>query len=236
MLRTGFLVALLALMTLAVQAAPGHMVLINGHNMMSLHAFSHRFGATVGYDTDRGAITVSRDVHTVELIPYSNIAWVDGNQVEMKNPVVIYDDVTYVPVHFMCRAFGMNCTWSPDNRQLIILLGGVSITFMRDDSWAQRRHVIQRNFDFHVYQNFEQQPRPHHGPTPPPPPQGGPRPGHQPRPAGTQNAPAMHPQHQGGKQNAPAMHPQHPARCTRRPGASAAERPCRCPTEPASAC
>jgi len=161
----GILASILLLLCVAVQAAPGHMIFINGHAMISLRAFSRHFDAAVGYDQGRGAITVTRNERTVSLIPYSNTGWIDDRQVTLRNPVQIIDDVTYLPLRFMCHAFELDCTWSADKRQVFIIVNTVNLErleFDRDDAWGQHQHVIQRTFDFHHYVNFHE-PRLHQG-------------------------------------------------------------------------
>ena len=168
MSRIWMLVSILAVMSLAAQAAPRHMIYVNGHAMISLRAFTHHIGAVVGYDLGRGAITVTRDVRTVYLTPYSTTAWINDQPTAIRHPVLIIDDVTYVPLRFMCHAFELDCTWSADRTKAFILVNvetNERLEFDRDDTWSQRPHITQHEFDYHTYQKFQEQHPAHMKPT-----------------------------------------------------------------------
>ncbi len=169
--KFGGFVALLCLLVSAVQAQ--QVVLINGHHMIALRDFSQYFGAYVGYDNQRNAISISLGGRVVEVIPYSTTAWIDGNPVVMRNPVVIVDDVTYLPFRFMVHAFNLPTTWHGNQDVVVTNPHTTSVIQLGLDLlFGQRPHSNRRDYDPHEYQNIP--PPPAH-PGPPERPGGNPR-------------------------------------------------------------
>ena len=154
MLKTALFVALFTLMSTAVNA--DQFVVINGHRMMPLSAFSADFGATVGYDNGHDAISIGLGYNTVDVIPFSTTAWVNGNAVLLSEPVVIVDGVTYVPVLFMCDSFGLMANWDFGYDQLIITSPYTyfPVSFSLDLAFGERPHFFNHNYDIHAYRNF----------------------------------------------------------------------------------
>lgn len=133
--------------------------------MVSLRDFSREFGAVVSFDSYHNAISISLGYHMVEMVPYSTTAWIDGNPVALDNPVVIVDDVTYLPLRFLSHAFNMNATWENNNQQVIIVSPANSqrVQWNLDLNFGQRPHVYQRNYTPDMYRNMPRPPQ-HGGP------------------------------------------------------------------------
>ena len=153
MLKAIFFVALCAILSTVGHA--DQFVIINGHRMISLRAFSQDFGAVVQYDDNRNAISIALGNRVVEVIPYSTTAWIDGTPVAVANPVVIADDVTYVPLRFICHAFNLNTNWYNGNQQVYIVnpYTSAQVFFQIDASFGQRSHVFRRDYDNREYRN-----------------------------------------------------------------------------------
>ncbi len=147
MCKFGLLVALFALLSVAVlaNADPSLFINVNGQPMISLATFSDQFGAVVGFDDTLQATTISLGDVTVSFIPYSSTALLNGNVVELDCPMVIIDDITYLPLHFLCEAFNLNCSWGSADQQVVIFspCNRQSITLCQDIAWGCRRHVWQ---------------------------------------------------------------------------------------------
>ncbi len=116
--------------------------------MMPLDTFSSQLGATVGFDDTQQAITISMGGQMVSCVPYSNTAWVNGNVVALDSPVVIVDNVTYIPLQFMCSTFNLNCSWGNNYQQVVIvnMFTGRPLTFYRNNGWGNHRHVWNYNY------------------------------------------------------------------------------------------
>ncbi len=133
--------------------------------MISLAAFSDQFGATVGFDDTLQAITITLGDRTVSMIPYSNTALLNGNVVELSCPMEVIDDITYLPLQFMCDTFNLNCTWGDANQQVVIfnVCTRQPITCYLDAAWGCRRHVwgwgyYRRNYDKYSHLVYGQPP------------------------------------------------------------------------------
>ncbi len=149
MLRFGLLVTLCAVLQVAVFADP-HMFTINGHTMVHLRAFCRQFGAVADYDAPTNTFSVSRNDVTVYLIPYCPTAWINDTPETLRNVPLMIDGSLYVPMRFMCRAFGLNCTWGPGFLQVVIIdsFTHAQITWARDAAWDTRPHAWQHPADY----------------------------------------------------------------------------------------
>jgi len=187
---------LAAVAALAIDPMAGKIVTINDRPMISLRDFAEIFDADVDYNVEQDEISIWLYDTVVYLVPYRMNAWVNDRKVWLDMPVVIMDDVTYLPVRFLCEAFNLNYDWLPDNRQFIIVNRWTTerIIIVIDYDWCRLQHNWRYNYDFNWYINFHQPCRydwrPRDGYRPPP--HGNPPPGidqyHNARP----------PQHGGG--------------------------------------
>jgi hypothetical protein len=179
---------------LGTAVAAQQLVMISGHHMIALRDFSQDVGAVLGFDSSRNAISITLGYQTVEVIPYSTTAWIDGNAVTIPNPVVITDDITYLPFRFMSHALNLSATWSNNNQQVVVVnpYTDETVPFLLDLSFGQRSHVYRRDYDVQEYRNLPPPPtrtgspprmptasgqRPNAGSRPAPPQGGNPRPG-----------------------------------------------------------
>lgn len=132
------------------------MVMVNQRPMISLRDFAETLDATVDYQVDRNEISITVDDTTVYLHPDSMTAWVNDRKVWLDMPVVIIDDVTYLPLRFMCDAFGLRYDWTPDNQQFTVINRWTMerIVLIIDLEWGRRAHNWRHDYDYHTYVNF----------------------------------------------------------------------------------
>ncbi|HEY3417346.1 MAG TPA: stalk domain-containing protein [Armatimonadota bacterium] len=138
------------------------MVMINKRPMISLKDFAETFDATVDYKVDTDEISISLDDTTVYLVPYRMTAYVNDRKVWLDMPVVIVDDVTYLPLRFVADTFNLGFNWLPADQQVILVYRQPverRIIFAIDLDWCRRPHVWRHDYDFHWYVNFH---TPHH--------------------------------------------------------------------------
>ena len=143
MTRLRVLVMFLALLGIAAFAYGAQVVMVSGRPMMPLHAFVRTFGGVVNYDSVGDGFSISLGCHAVDFVPFSRTAWVDNYEVGLATPVVIIDDITYVPVDFLCRSCDLECTWSNADQQVIVVnnLTRTRFVLMVDLAWESRPHV-----------------------------------------------------------------------------------------------
>lgn len=153
MLRFGILATLCAMLSLAALADGVNVVVINRQPMIPLRAVCDTWGAVIDYDGGRDAISISLNDRCVSMIPYSQTAWIDGRVVALDAPVVIIDDVTYVPVRFLCDAFDMDCQCSEADQHVVIInrRTRACFTLVIDVGWPQRRHVMRHDYNCRDY-------------------------------------------------------------------------------------
>jgi len=150
---------LLTVAALALDPMTGHIVKVNERPMISLRDFAEIFDATVDYDVERNEISITLYDTTVYMVPYRLTAWVNNRKVWLDLPAVIIDDVTYLPVCFICEAFRLDSDWITDNRQVVIInrWTTIRIVLIFDTDWCRRPHVWRHGFDFRWYVNFHHQ-------------------------------------------------------------------------------
>ena len=162
MWKFGLMAGLFAVLGLAAHADGGSIVLVNGQSMIALRSFGQHFGAVIGYNDGLRAIDISLGRRDVDLVPYGRTAWIDGAPYTLAQPPVIIDDVTYVPLGFLCTAFDLNYGWQ-GQQMVIVTPARDRVFFALDVGWSSRPHVWRRDYDARDYQNYS---RPAHQYTP----------------------------------------------------------------------
>ena len=154
MQRLTILVLLGAILSVAAFAGQVQTVMINGQQMMALSTFGDTFGAVIDYDTGHDGISIALHSHTVDMIPYSRTAWVDGCSVPLACPMVIVDGVTYVPVHFLCDEFELNCDWTNPEPVSVCPNTLESVCLVLDVGWPLCHHCWCYDYCCHDYWHF----------------------------------------------------------------------------------
>ena len=154
MSRFAIIAVLFTLMSVGALAQRLQVVYINNQPMMALQDFGATFNVTIDYDKRLDAISLSQGGRVVDFIPYANIAWIDGHVVKLDTPVVIVDDVTYLPVNFVCDTFGYNCLDQDGQFIIVNQVTLVQTVWVIDSGWGQRHHHWQRHFHCRGYRHF----------------------------------------------------------------------------------
>ena len=145
-------------------------VIINDYPMISLRECGERFDAVIDYDTLHGGFSIIVGARVVRLVPYSDIAWIGDREYLLHAPVMVVDDVTYVPLHFICDAFDYDCTWSDSAHTHVIIVNRAIVERPRFELWidldfGRRPHIYRTHVDGHAYyQHYRVLPPP--GPRP----------------------------------------------------------------------
>ena len=150
--KLGVVALLFTLLSVAACAANLQTVVINGQTMVSLRSFGDTFNAVIDYNDGRDDVAIAIGNRTVEMIPYARMAWIDGHEVTLDAPMVIIDDVAYVPIRFLCDAFGLDCDW--DRQVVCIPRTEERVILVLDDGWSRQRHVWRYRYDCHDFSNF----------------------------------------------------------------------------------
>lgn len=157
-LRFATLLVALLVGAAALAATPmtPHIVMINDRQMISLQDFAETFDADVDYHVDRNEICITLFDTTVYVVPYRMTAWVNDRKVWLDMPVVIVDDITYLPVKFLCDAFGFRYEWRQPTRDVCIVNRWTleTIVIVIDIDWHRHHHVWRHDYDWRWYVNF----------------------------------------------------------------------------------
>ena len=93
---------------------------IDGRTMVPIRAIFEAFGAAVAWDPVTQTITASKQPTTLELILDSNIALVNGKEVELDVPAQIKNDRTFVPLRFISEVLNGEVTWDEEHQTVNI--------------------------------------------------------------------------------------------------------------------
>lgn len=67
-----------------------------------------------------GAVTIRWENGSAVIRPGSNVVVFNGLSVEMDVPVLVADGRTYLPLRWICEAFGLKVSWDEENRAILI--------------------------------------------------------------------------------------------------------------------
>ncbi|GAB2697813.1 copper amine oxidase N-terminal domain-containing protein [Paenibacillus thermoaerophilus] len=72
------------------------------------------------WDPDIQLVTISHGGREIQLYIGKEVAYVDGNAVELDAAPEIVDGVTMVPVRFVSENLGQRVEWLPDTNQIVL--------------------------------------------------------------------------------------------------------------------
>ncbi|MDD4664234.1 MAG: peptidylprolyl isomerase, partial [Caldisericia bacterium] len=91
-----------------------------GRTMVPLRFLSEAFGATVHYDESSKGIVITLDKTVIALQIGNPNAMKNGKSIILDSPPQIRKNVTFVPMRFICDAFGANTEWDNDTQKIRI--------------------------------------------------------------------------------------------------------------------
>ena len=95
--------------------------IINGRTMLPARFVAENLGAMVEWDaTEPNKISVKNE--DVEVIIYigEDVAFINGEEIEIDSPAFVENNRTYTPVRFIVEALGATAEWKNETRQVII--------------------------------------------------------------------------------------------------------------------
>ncbi|MDP2872346.1 MAG: N-acetylmuramoyl-L-alanine amidase family protein [Bacillota bacterium] len=99
------------------QVFPDVPLLVNaGRMVVPIRIIAENLGATVEWDAARNAAVVDGGGRLVDLPVGSAVATVNGQQVALDAPSVLYSGRTMVPLRFVAEALGCDVAWNGDTR------------------------------------------------------------------------------------------------------------------------
>lgn len=92
----------------------------NGITLVPLRFIAEAFGAEVKWFEPLKVISISYQLHSIELQLNSLIGILDNNQIKLEVAPKAINGVTLVPVRFISEAFGAKVDWDPQTKTIII--------------------------------------------------------------------------------------------------------------------
>lgn len=92
----------------------------NGRTLMPLRALGEEIGAEVTWNESDRKVFLEKDGVTIELKIDSNIAYVNGEEVELELPATIVNGRTFVPARFIGEVMDINVEWVPEGNIVLM--------------------------------------------------------------------------------------------------------------------
>lgn len=92
----------------------------NRRTMVPLSFVGRQLGASFDWDADARQVTYTKDETVILLTIDSNMAVVNGEEVEMDTVAVILEGRTVVPVSFISRTLGFDVEWNGETQTVVI--------------------------------------------------------------------------------------------------------------------
>ncbi len=98
-------------------------IIRNDRTMLPARFIAENLGAQVSWDPDMECVTITKNKKELKIYIGLDVAFVDGEEVELDSPAFIENDRTYTPVRFICEALGAKVSWNEELRQVTVKYG-----------------------------------------------------------------------------------------------------------------
>lgn len=95
-------------------------VIKNNRTMLPARFVAENLGAEVEWTAEERKVTVKNDKTTIEIVIDSEVAWVNGEEVQLDSPAFIKNNRTYTPVRFIVEKLGATIDWNAELRMVTI--------------------------------------------------------------------------------------------------------------------
>ncbi len=95
-------------------------LIYNGRTMLPIRFVAESLGAQVGWDAEKGAVTISKEGIEISIVVGDATATVNGEVKELDAPSFIDTGRTYMPVRFVAENLGATVTWDGETSSVII--------------------------------------------------------------------------------------------------------------------
>lgn len=95
--------------------------ILDGRTMTPSRFVAESLGADVDWDEAAKTVTVTNGTKTIKLVIDSNIALVDGEEVEIDVPATIIDGRTLTPSRFVAEALGADVDWDDATKTVKVI-------------------------------------------------------------------------------------------------------------------
>ncbi|MDY6313788.1 MAG: stalk domain-containing protein [Clostridia bacterium] len=95
--------------------------ILDGRTMTPSRFVAESLGADVDWDDATKTVTVTNGTKTIKLVIDSNIATIDGEEVEIDVPATIIDGRTLTPSRFVAEALGADVDWDDATKTVKVI-------------------------------------------------------------------------------------------------------------------
>ena len=95
--------------------------ILDGRTMTPSRFVAESLGADVDWDDATKTVTVTNGTKTIKLVIDSNIATIDGEEVEIDVPATIIDGRTLTPSRFVAEALGADVDWDDSTKTVKVI-------------------------------------------------------------------------------------------------------------------
>ena len=95
-------------------------VIKNQKTMVPVRKILESLGSSVEWDAGTRTVTASGNDESLSLTIGSDIAYVNGSEIQLEAAPFIQDDITFVPLRFVSENLGAEVKWDGDLRRVII--------------------------------------------------------------------------------------------------------------------
>lgn len=95
-------------------------VIRDGSTLTPARFVAERFGADVEWIASERKVVITKDETKIELVIDSEMAVVNGKQVELAQPACIIDNYTYTPARFVAENLGCTVGWDAQTKFVFI--------------------------------------------------------------------------------------------------------------------
>ncbi|MBB6217978.1 hypothetical protein HNQ80_004115 [Anaerosolibacter carboniphilus] len=96
-------------------------VIKDGRTLVPVRALTQAFGAEVGWNSETKEVTISKGDVEIVLKLGSNIAIVNGQEVEIEVPAETINSRTVIPLRFIVESLGLKTNWDEDSETIEII-------------------------------------------------------------------------------------------------------------------
>lgn len=95
--------------------------ILDGRTMTPSRFVAEMLGADVDWDDETKTVTITKGEKVIKLVIDSNIALVDGEEVEIDVPATIIDGRTLTPSRFVAEMLGADVDWDDETKTVTII-------------------------------------------------------------------------------------------------------------------
>ena len=91
-------------------------IIEDGRTLVPIRGVFELIGANVDWNGDTKTVTINNNKKVIQLTVDENMAYIDGEPVELDVPVRILNDRTIVPLRFLAETLNCTVEWDDVNR------------------------------------------------------------------------------------------------------------------------